>query len=215
MTSLPRALLPALALLAALHGGPVLAQPATETTLSTILRRLAADPATPNEYTATVKLHVHMRMFPWISVTLNGNQAYKRPGLYHFVFRDVPQAAEHFHDLNYDLGNPLTWPKKYDIALVTPPSTGIEPVIRLTPKKRGMVKHLDVTVDFSKGHIDKAVWERFDGGVISLLNHYSAVGVNEIVAQQAATIDIPHMKADVEAEYSQFAVGTNSISTAP
>jgi len=75
-----------------------------------------------------------MRMFPWISITLNGNSAYKRPGLYHFVFKSVPKVAEHFSDLAYDLENPATWPQKYQIALQSPGSKDVDPVIRLTPK---------------------------------------------------------------------------------
>ena len=194
----------------ALHSRTLAQQPANSG-LPTILARLAADPTTPEAYTASVKLAVHMRMFPWLSVTLNGNQIYKRPGLYHFVFRDVPQAAERFHDLNYDLGNAQSWPKKYEIALLTQAAPGIDPVVRLTPRKHGMVKSLDVTVDPIKGHIERAVWSRFDGGVITLVNHYNEVGANEIVAEQTASIDLPHMKADVSAEYSEFAVGISAL----
>ena len=189
--------------------------PSSDPLLRALLARLAADPTTPNTYSSSVKLHVKMRMFPWISVTLSGNEAYKRPGLYHFVFRDLPQAAEHFHDLNYDLGNPTSWPKTYEIALLTPAAPGVDPVIRLTPKKHGMVKTLDVTVDAVKGHIQRAVWSRFDGGVITLINHYNTVGANEIVGQQTASIDIPHMSADLEADYSEFELGTSLTSKAP
>lgn len=203
----PLALLSALALFTSAMVSRGFAQQPGEPDLAAILSKLAADPATPNAYRAAVKLHVHLRVFPWISVTLNGNQAYKRPGLYHFAFRGVPRAAERFHDLDYDLGNPQTWPSKYDISLLTPASTNVEPVVRLVPKKRGLVKNLDVTIDPVKGHIDKAVWIRFDGGVISLVNHYNTVGANEIVGEQTASINVPHMRADLDAEYSEFAVG--------
>jgi|GEM_PF-1385452 len=206
--SRPFALLFALAVLGTALPTPTLAQgqPA-QTTLTEVLAKLVADPTTPNQYNAQVKLHVRMRMFPWISITLNGNSAYKRPGLYHFVFKGVPKAAEHFSDLAYDLGNAATWPQKYEITLVSPGSKDTEPVIRLTPKKRGMVKTLDVSVDMSKGHIDKAVWNRFDGGVISLVQHYNAVGNHEIVAEQDASINIPRMKAELIAQYSGFDLG--------
>jgi hypothetical protein len=181
-----------------------LAQGQAAASLSQILAQLAADPTTPNQYNAQVRLHVRMRMFPWISITLNGNSAYKRPGLYHFVFKGVPKAAEHFSDLAYDLGNPTTWPQKYEISLLSAGTQESEPVVRLTPKKRGMVKNLDVSVDMAKGHIDKAVWNRFDGGVISLVQHYDMVGTHEIVAEQDASIDIPRMKAELDARYTAF-----------
>jgi len=190
---------------------PSSAQGQPDSSLPSLLARLAADPTTPKEYNAQIKLHVRMRVFPWISITLNGNSAYKRPGIYRFVFRGVPKAAEHFSDLAYDLGTASTWPSKYEISLLTPASPGVEPVIRLIPKKHGMVKFLDVSVDAVKGHIDKALWTRFDGGVIALINHYNTVGTHEIVALQNATIDIPHMKAELAAEYSNFAVDANPV----
>jgi hypothetical protein len=124
----------------------------------------------------------------------------------------VPKAADHFSDLAYDLGNAATWPQKYQISLLSAGSAGVEPVIRLIPKKRGMVKNLDVTVDAVKGHIDKAVWTRFDGGVISLVQHYNLVDGHEIVAQQDASINIPHMKAELAAQYSGFDLGTDAAS---
>lgn len=192
-----------------------LAQGQANASLQAILARLAADPQTPDQYNAQVKLHVKLRVFPWISITLNGDSAYKRPGLYHFVFRGVPKAAEHFSDLAYDLGNAGSWPGKYEISLLTPAAPGVDPIIRLVPKKRGMVKNLDVTVDAVKGHIDKATWTRFDGGVISLVNHYNAVGTHEIVAVQEASINIPHMRADLAAEYSSFQVETGSAAQKP
>ena len=205
----------ALAAFVAQAAGTGLAQGQADSSLQAILGRLAADPQTPDQYNAQVKLHVKMRVFPWISITLNGDSAYKRPGLYHFVFRGVPKAAEHFSDLAYDLGNAASWPKKYEISLLTAASPGIDPVIRLVPRKHGMVKNLDVTVDLAKGHIDKAIWTRFDGGVISLINHYNAVGTHEIVAVQEASIDIPHMRADLAAEYSGFQVQNRSVAQKP
>lgn len=174
--------------------------------LSAILGRLAAERTAPLQYSAAVRLHVHLRVFPWISITLRGNEAYKHPGLYHFVFRGVPKAAEHFSDLAYDLGDASNWPAKYSIALLTPPAPGADPVIELVPKKRGMVKTLDVTVDAVKGHIIEAIWKRFDGGTITLLQHFNLVGASEIVSEQDAQIRIPHMSADLVATYTDFAI---------
>ena len=53
---------------------------------------------------------------PFIGLTLNGKTSYRRPGLYHFVFRGV-RAAEKFDDLRYDLGDPLSWSQRYTLAV--------------------------------------------------------------------------------------------------
>lgn len=182
------------------------AQQGLDQQLTALLTRIQHDPTAPPKYTADVKLHVRLRFFPWISVTLHGNEAYKHPGIYHFVFRGVPKAAEHFSDLAYDLGDSSTWPAKYNISLLTAPAPNVEPVIRLVPKHRGMVKALDVTVDGVKGHILRAVWSRYDGGSITLVQHFNAIGSREVVDLQNASIRIPGMKADLEAEYSAFAL---------
>lgn len=182
------------------------AGPTPDLTLRQILQRLSSNPAAPSQYTADVKLHVRLRFFPWISLTLRGTQAYKHPGFYHFVFQGVPKAAERFSDLAYDLGNPTAWPDKYTISLLVSPAPGTAPVLRLVPKNRGMVKSFDVTVDAEKGTIEKAVWQRNDGGTITMTQKYGTVASRQVVAEQDAAIRIPNMSADVTATYSNFAV---------
>src|ERR1700689_5223431 len=93
-----------------------LAAAAQSVSVDETIARLAVDPRTPDAYSASVKLHVKLRVFPFIGLTLNGSTTYKRPGLYHFVFRGVPRVADKFDDMRYDLGNPLAWPERYDIA---------------------------------------------------------------------------------------------------
>ena len=172
--------------------------------LASLLARIAHDPSVPAKYTADIKLHVHLRVFPWISVTLHGNEAYKHPGIYRFIFRGVPKAANRFSDLAYDLGDSSTWPARYDISMLGSQTAGNDPVLRLLPKKRGLVKTLDVTIDQAHGHILRAVWNRFDGGTITLVQHYETLGTHDFVDKQDAAINIPGMKADLVAEYSQF-----------
>ena len=107
--------------------------------------------------------------------------------------------------MNYDLGDPTKWTGRYEIALA-PQNSAQSPVIRLTPRAHGSLKWLDVSVDPDKGHMLRAVWTRYDGGVITLVQTYAAVGENEIVSRQIATIDLPHMRADVSADYASFVV---------
>jgi len=181
------------------------AMPAAQNpSLVAILDRLSENPYSPEQYGAKITLKVKLKIFPWISIRLNGNSFYKRPGLYRFVFRGVPKAAESFHNLTYDLGTPNAWPDKYDIALQSAPSDGHDAVVRLTPKKAVMVKYLDVSIDPISGHMDKAVWSRNDGGTITLVQKYVPIGEKLIVSHQEAEIAIPHMRAELSADYSDF-----------
>jgi hypothetical protein len=179
-----------------------------------VLAELASAPDQPGEYKASVALHVRMRVFPFIRMTLHGDSWYKRPGLYRFVFRGVPLVARAFSDMKYDLGDPAHWTDRYEIAFA-PHSTAAEPVLRLTPKSPVMVKQLDVVLDPAHGRILKATWSRGDGGTITLVQTYTPVSGHAYVAKQAATINLPRMKAELVADYSDFAAAEASVGTAP
>ncbi|MEA2718967.1 MAG: hypothetical protein QOJ39_831, partial [Candidatus Eremiobacteraeota bacterium] len=145
---------------------------------------------------------------------LHGDSWYKRPGLYRFVFRGVPLVARAFSDMKYDLGNPAQWPERYEIAF-TPDSTAAAPVLRLTPKSPVQVKSLDVALDPAHGRILKATWTRNDGGRITLVQTYAPVAGHAFVAKQTATISLPRMKADLEADYADFTTTEASVGTTP
>jgi hypothetical protein len=166
-----------------------------------VLAAMAAAPEQPEEYKASVSLHVRLRVFPFIRVTLHGDSWYRRPGLYRFVFRGVPLVARAFSDMKYDLGDPSRWPERYDIAFA-PGSTVDQPVLRLTPKSPVMVKTLDVAIDPAHGKILKATWSRADGGVINLVQTYTPVAGHAYVA-------------DLEADYADFTTIEPSVGTAP
>lgn len=173
-------------------------------TVPAVLQLLETSPERPIDYHASVALHVRMRIFPFIRMTLHGKSTYTHPGLYRFVFRGMPVVAKAFSDMKYDLGDPIRWPQRYEIAF-TPESTPQHPVLRLVPKVRGLVKTLDVAVDPERGRILKATWSRFDGGVITLVQTYGPnLSGHAVVAKQDATIDLPRMKASLEADYADF-----------
>ena len=178
-----------------------------------VLAVLAASPEAPTGYTASVALHVRMRVFPFIRITLHGQSWYKRPGLYRFVFRGVPVLAQAFSEMKYDLGDPSRWPERYDVAFA-PQSTLDAPVLRLTPKEAAQVKTFDVTLDPTHGRILRATWTRKDGGVITLVQTYAqtpAIAGHAVVAKQDATIDLPRMKASLEADYADFRAAEETV----
>ncbi|HEV2261413.1 MAG TPA: hypothetical protein VGR69_03875 [Candidatus Rubrimentiphilum sp.] len=182
----------------------------TSAQLADVMKRLQSNPAAPAQYTANVQVKMHMRGFPWITKTVSGTELYKHPGLYHFAFRDAPKALDQLSSLEDDLADPAGWPQRYDVSLVTPPSPGVDPVVRLMPKVHKLVRSIDITVNMAKGHIDKAVWTRFDGGTITMTQKYNIVDSREVVSEQDASVRIPMMSADVTATYSNFEVDAGS-----
>ena len=180
-----------------------------------VVAALAASPDQPGAYKASVALHVRMRVFPFIRLTLHGDSWYKRPGLYRFVFRGVPIVAKAFSDMKYDLGDPAHWADRYEIAFA-PGSTEAAPVLRLTPKAAGLVRALDVSVDPAHGRILRAVWSRTDGGAITLVQTYlPSPDLHAVVTKQTATINLPRMKAELEADYADFAPIDGTVGIAP
>jgi hypothetical protein len=61
----------------------------------------------------------------------------------------------------------------------------------------------------------KATWKRHDGGTIELSQTYTAVGSADVVTEQHATIDIPHIRAEVTATYTNIAVDSPMFATVP
>ncbi len=179
-----------------------------------VLARLSADPRTPEGYSASLELHAKMRSFPFIGLTVHGTSTYRKPGLYHYQLQNLPRVAAKFDDLHYDLGDPTSWNARYDIAMA-PESTDDAPILRLTPRKPGLVMYLDIETDARRGRMLKATWKRHDGGTIVLIQTYTALGSADVVTEQHATIDIPHMRAELTATYTHVALETPTFATVP
>jgi hypothetical protein len=179
-----------------------------------VLARLATDPRTPEGYSATLELHAKLRSFPYIGITVHGTSTYRKPGLYHYQLTNLPRIAAKFDDLHYDLGDPTSWNQRYDIAMA-PGSSEEAPVLRLTPKKPGLVMYLDIETDTKHARMLRATWKRHDGGTIVLTQTYTAVANADVVTQQRATIDIPHMRAEVTATYTDVVVDSPMFATVP
>jgi hypothetical protein len=181
---------------------------------SAVLARLAADPHVPDGYSADVDLHVKLHTFPFVGLAVHGTSSFRRPGFYHFALTNLPKVAAKFDDLNYDLGDPTSWPQRFDVALA-PASTSAAPVLRLVPKKHGLVRTLDIVTDANGGRILKATWTRYDGGTIVLEQTYASFGAADVVTAQHATIDIPHVRAELSAAYTNVALDAPTFATLP
>jgi hypothetical protein len=179
-----------------------------------VLARLSTDPRTPEGYSARVDLRVKLHTFPFLGVAVHGTSSFRRPGFYHYHLDNLPRAAAKFDDLNYDLGDPTSWPERFEIAMA-PQSTEDAPVLRLVPKRPGLVSWLDIETDAKRARILKATWNRNDGGTIVLTQTYTLVGDADVVTGQRAVIDIPHMRAEVSATYTAVALLAPTLATVP
>ena len=180
---------------------------AVETSVAQVLAAFAQAPEQPQAYQAAVALHVRLRVFPFVHLTLHGTSTYERPGHYRFTFHGMPIVAKAFSKMTYDLGDPKTWPEQYEIAFA-PGASAANPVLRLTPKKAMLVRALDIALDPAHGRILRATWMRGDGGMITLAQTYvPGSDGHDVVTKQDATINLPTMKASLEADYADFQAG--------
>jgi hypothetical protein len=61
-------------------------------------------------------------------------------------------------------------------------------------------------MDSKRERMLKATWRRKDGGTIVLMQTYAAIGAADVVTLQHATIDIPHMRAELTATYTNVTI---------
>ncbi|HXP94229.1 MAG TPA: hypothetical protein VN905_12240 [Candidatus Binatia bacterium] len=180
--------------------------------VAAVLDRLAADPLTPPSYAAAVTLRVKLRMFPFISLTLNGNSTYERPGQYKFSFHGFPLVARQFEKMDFNLGDPKVWPEKYDVALQPCAADG-DTVLRLTPKSSKIVRYIQLEVDPQKGHINRAQWSRYDNGTLALTQRFKTVGSNEMVSEAQVQVAIGAIKANLNIDFANFVIREQTVAS--
>ncbi len=198
----------------ALGSGALCAQEIPAAPPAIVLARMSGDSTVPDGYSADVDLRAKMHSFPFIGAAVHGTSTYRRPGSYHYHLDNMPRLAAKFSDLSYDLGEPTTWPQRYDIAMA-PQSTPDAPALLLVPKKPGLVTSLVIETDALHGRILKATWTRRDGGTIVLTQTFAEVGAAAVVTEQHAQIDIPHFRAELTALYTNIAIDTATVAGVP
>jgi ABC-type transporter Mla MlaB component len=171
-----------------------------------IVQNVVAQNADMRSYRAAVSIDFALRSFPYVSQHLQGTSYYERPGNYEIVFDSVPGYAKGFDKLYTDIGDPSSWPRRFNMSLAG--ENGFaghrDVVVRLVQKVRGMIDHEDVLVDPATWHVDEMDWHYYNGGEIAMSQEYEEVGGFSVLAKQHATIRIPFVHAGAEAVYRDY-----------
>jgi anti-sigma B factor antagonist len=178
----------------------------TEPSPDDIIRSVAAQNAQMQSYQARFSLDLALRTFPYLAQHLDGTTYFKRPDSYEIVFDKVPSYARGFDKIYTDVGNPTSWPKHFNIALVGEDTRNghRELVLRLVQKVRGMIDHEDVDIDPAAWHVDSMEWHYYNGGDIAMTQEFENVGGFSVLSKQHATIRIPFVHAGAEAVYRNY-----------
>ena len=159
-------------------------------------------------YQSRVHIDVRMTSFPWLHEHLDGSTYFKRPNNYEVAFDRVPGYAKGFEKLYTDIGDPANWEKRFVITVVGTKSFEGHPdlELRMVQRVRGMIDHETVLVDPTAWTIDKMEYHYYTGGVIAMTQHFQTIDGHSMLAEQDASIDIPHVRALAHGTYGDYRV---------
>jgi hypothetical protein len=188
--------------------GPAISAPPPGTVdAHTVVGRMADRNPTLRSFRARVHVDVRMLNFPYLAPKLDGTTYFKRPDYYVVVFDRMPSYARGVGRLFDDVGSPRAWEKNQNI--VTDGTVWLDGrpaiVLRLTKKIHSdILDHTLAYVDPYSYALLRMEWYYTNGGKISMTEWYRTQGSYSVLAQQHATIDIPHVHAVADATYDTY-----------
>jgi hypothetical protein len=154
------------------------------------------------------RMHVDIRLisFPFIREHLDATTYYKRPSNYEVVFDHVPSYARGFERLYTDVGDPAAWERRF---VVTTAGEALfdghrDVALHMVQRVRGMIDHETVLVDPAAWAIDQIRYDYYNGGAITMSQHFEDVGGYSLLISQRADIAIPHVRAVAVGQYSDY-----------
>lgn len=203
-----RAAAATLALLASMSGMavPVKAQTTDATDPVVILERVMERNPNLSSYQSRLHVDVHLISFPFLSQHLDGATYFKRPANYEVVFDRVPSYAKGFEKLYSDVGDPSNWQQRFVITYQGQESyeNRMDLVLHLVQRVRGMIDHETVDIDPTGWTIDQIRYDYYNGGVVTMTQHFADVGGYKMLSSQRADIKIPHVRAVANGTYTDY-----------
>jgi hypothetical protein len=206
-----RAVRAAVATVAFLIGLPgfassALAADSDTTDPSVILARV--NERNPNLSSYQSRLHVDIRLtsFPFIGQHLDGSTYFKRPANYEVVFDRVPSYAKGFEKLYSDVGDPSNWERRFVVTYEGERQfeNRTDIALHMVQRVRGMIDHETVLIDPNAWTIDQIRYDYYNGGVITMTQHFSQIGSYTMLSSQIADIKIPHIRAVANGTYTEY-----------
>jgi hypothetical protein len=174
-------------------------------TAATLLARMAAVNPNVHSFTATLRAHVAMTSFPFLSADLVGTYYYKEPDRNKVVFTGgVPLVAQQFDKLYAHIESPSRWQEVYAVTLLS--DDGTTSRLRLVPRKAGNVKEIDATVDDKSATVRSMRWNYDNGGYAEMTNRYARIGDNLLVVAQTGEVEEPGYAGNITSTIDQYKI---------
>jgi hypothetical protein len=187
-------------LLAALLGA---AAPCGADSQSALLDRMAALNPHLRAFTATLRAHVAMKSFPFLSADLVGTYYYKQPDKNKVVFTSgVPLIAQQFDNLYAHIEPPSRWRELYSISVLS--DDGTTTTFRLVPRKHGNVDRIEATADDATATVTRMRWEYANGGYAEMNDRYGRQDGNLVVRSQSGHVQEPGYVADISSTIEDY-----------
>jgi hypothetical protein len=203
-----RAAVAALAIIATVCGlgAPARAETSAPTDPAVILSRVIERNGNLSSYQSRLHVDIRLISFPYLRQHLDGSTYFKRPANYEVVFDHVPSYAKGFEKLYSDVGDPSNWDRRFVIGYAgeEPFENRTDVVLHLVQRVRGMIDHETVMVDPNAWTIDQIRYDYYNGGVVTMTQHFSDVGGYRMLSAQTADIKIPHVRAVADGTYTDY-----------
>jgi len=203
-----RAAAATLAFLVALPGlaSPVKADETDTTDPAVILSRVMDRNPKLSSYQSRLHVDIRLISFPYIGQHLDGSTYFKRPANYEVVFDRVPSYAKGFEKLYSDVGDPANWEQRFVISYEgqQPFENRSDIVLHMVQRVRGMIDHETVMIDPNAWTIDQIRYDYYNGGVVTMTQHFAVVGGYTMLSAQTAEIKIPHVRAVANGTYTDY-----------
>ena len=174
-------------------------------TAASLLTRMAAVNANLRTFTATLRAHVAMRSFPFLSADLVGTYYYEAPDKNKVAFSSgVPLIAQQFDKLYAHIESPAAWHDRYVVTLVS--DDGRTAQLKLVPRKHGNIDSIDTTADDKDATVTSMRWNYGNGGYAEMTNHYELVRGNFLVISQTGHVEEPGYVADLSSSIDYYAL---------
>ncbi len=178
----------------------------TDTDPAAILARVMQRNPALSSYQSRLHVDIRLISFPYISQHLEGSTYFKRPANYEVVFDRVPSYAKGFEKLYSDVGDPANWDQRFAITYAGREQfeNRSDIALHMVQRVRGMIDHETVLIDPAGWTIDRIRYDYYNGGVITMTQHFTVLGGNTMLSSQLAEIHIPHVRAVANGTYTDY-----------
>lgn len=178
-------------------------------TVQQILSRMVANYGGLKTYEVPVTIDAHIHKVVTLPVSMTGTRYFKLPDREALKMNSVPSIAKEFQNVYSSLGTPVTWPKTYNIDIVTPSVSTDRPIyeLRATYKHPSNVDHIALDVDAATFDPIQARWYYKNGATILMnIQEQLVQGKYRLPQRETLEVHFPQYSGDAAVSYGTYIV---------